>query len=60
MDRIKEHLPDVFKVLGFNSATLGVVTLTNTETVLKIVLLALSIAYTAVKFFHAVKGNEKR
>lgn len=42
-------------MLGLNSGTLGVVTLTELETGLKCVLLIVSIAYTAIKIAKALK-----
>lgn len=46
---LKEEWPDFAKVLGFNSLTFGVVTWTSVEAAGKLLLLALSIYYTAAK-----------
>lgn len=50
-----QHLQDAWKGILANGTILGVVTMAEAELFLKIVLLILTIAYTAVKLWKAVK-----
>jgi len=54
---IKSNLNGLIEVIGLNSITLSVATFTNIETILKIVLLALSIIYTYSKLRQHFKQN---
>jgi len=57
MNQIIDHAKEILPVGIVNGSVLAVVTLTDFETVLKIILLILSIVYTAVKIRQAVKGK---
>ena len=48
---------DIGKVWGINVGTLGVVTLSDLELVLKIILLVASITYTVIKIKGALFGG---
>ena len=54
---IKSNLNGLAEVIGLNSITLSITTFTNLELILKVVLLALSIAYTLSKLIHHYKNN---
>ena len=48
---------EVGQVLGINVATLSITTFTNLEIILKILLLVITIAYTADKWWHHKKNR---
>lgn len=48
---------DIGKVWGINTGTLGVVTLSDIELFLKIILLVASITYTIIKIKAALSGG---
>ena len=48
---------DIGKVWGVNAGTLGVVTLSDLELILKITLLVASITYTVIKIKRAISGG---
>lgn len=51
---------DIIKVWGVNVGTLGVVTLSDLEIVLKIILLVASITYTIIKSAKALSGGDDK
>lgn len=50
-----EDVTDWFKMFGVNGATFGVVSLTDLELILKIVLLFVTICWTCVKIVKLIK-----
>lgn len=48
---------DIGKVWGVNAGTLGVVTLSDLELILKIILLVASITYTVIKIKGTLSGG---
>jgi hypothetical protein len=55
---IKKAIQDVGEVVGVNAAILSVTTFTNLETFLKILLLVISIIYTADKWWYHKKQRD--
>ena len=55
---IKKAIQDVGEVVGVNAAILSVTTFTNLETLLKILLLVISIIYTADKWWYHKKQRD--
>jgi hypothetical protein len=51
---------DIVKVWGINAGTLGIVTLSDLEIVLKIILLVSSITYTVIKSVKALSGGDDK
>lgn len=54
---MSEHFSDWFRTLGVNFGTLGVVSLTDLELILKIVLLSVTIVWTVAKVFKVLKDD---
>lgn len=52
------HFKEMIPVGLINGATLAAVTLADAESLLKVVLLGVTIVYTCVKIFHAVKRKK--
>ena len=50
-------LSDWLRTLGVNGATLGIVSLTDLELILKIVLLSVTIVWTVAKVFKLLKDD---
>jgi hypothetical protein len=58
---IRKVVQDVGEVVGVNATILSVTTFTNLETLLKILLLVISIIYTADKWwYHKKQRDEKK
>ena len=60
---IRKVVEDIGEVVGVNATILSVTTFTNLETLLKILLLVISIIYTADKWWYHKKqrnGKEKK
>ena len=58
---IRKAIEDVGEVVGVNATILSVTTFTNLETLLKILLLVISIIYTADKWwYHKQKRDGKK
>jgi hypothetical protein len=55
---MREAFIDIGKVNGLSLGTLITVSLADVETVLKVVLLLLTILYTAWKFYRAIKRRK--
>tara|TARA_R110002020_G_scaffold230947_2_gene442087 strand:+ start:165 stop:338 length:174 start_codon:yes stop_codon:yes gene_type:complete len=55
---IKKAVAEVAEVVGVNATILSVTTFTNLETLLKILLLIVSIGYTINKWYHIRRGKE--
>ena len=56
---MKDHILDILKVWGVNTATLGVVSLTNLEAILKILLTFATLIWTVVKIVKLLKGEKE-
>jgi len=54
---MNEQFTDWLRTLGINFGTLGVVSLTDLELVLKIVLLSVTIVWTVVKVLKLLKDD---
>ena len=57
MNQLTEHAKEIMPVGIVNGSVFAVVTLTDFESVLKIILLLMSIIYTYVKISQAMKRN---
>ena len=55
---IKKAVAEVAEVVGVNATILSVTTFTNLETLLKILLLLVSIGYTINKWYHIRSGKK--
>jgi len=55
---IRKVVQDVGEVVGVNATILSVTTFTNLETILKILLLVISIIYTADKWWYHKKQRD--
>ena len=55
---IKKAVEEVAEVVGVNATILSVTTFTNLETILKILLLLVSIGYTINKWYHIRSGKK--
>lgn len=51
---------DYLKVFGVNGATFATVSLSDIELVFKIILLALTCAWTLVKIYRLIKGEDDK
>jgi hypothetical protein len=51
----KENIQDLVPVFGINGGVLGVVTLTDIETILSITLLFLTCIWTSVKIYKLIR-----
>ena len=57
---IRKVVQDIGEVVGVNATILSVTTFTNLETILKIVLLVISIIYTADKWWYHKKQRDEK
>jgi len=57
---IRKAVQDVGEVVGVNATILSVTTFTNLETILKILLLVISIIYTVDKWWYHKKQRDEK
>jgi hypothetical protein len=58
MNESLHHLRDLVPVGIINGGAFAVVTLTDVEALFKVILLGVTIIYTCVKTYHALKGKK--
>lgn len=57
---LKTATKEIMEVGIINASVLGITTLTELETLLKITLLVLTLLYTADKYYYHRKGRKKK